>query len=349
MALLDFESWDYWPITGTPNYGAADYVPIGVGSFAGAGSIGAPGRFGGQCLQLSSFPPFPSLGKLIRKQINTFFFGTAVLNNPGANTMVLFYDGVSGDVQISVQLTSFGVIQVYRREPGFATLLGSSAVGAYPFTSWFYLEIGGFINGSTGSVTVKVNTVTKIALTNINTQFSANPWIDTYAYASTNEGGGCLFDDAYICDNTGSQNNTFLGNVRASCAFPTGAGASTDFSIGGSEPTNWQAASNNKIDDSSYVFDDVVNDKDLYTMQSISNLGSIFGVQVKGFYRQDNATQRFAQNVLKSGATTTMGGIYATNTTYGMQKDIYELDPNTSAGWLQAAVNSIEVGPSVEA
>jgi hypothetical protein len=128
---------------------------------------------------------------------------------------------------------------------------------------------------------------------------------------------------------------------------PNAAGASTDWTPFGAA-TNWEAASNADIDDTKYVYGTTPGDYDLYEVTPLINTPTVFGVQVTGYYRQDDATQRSVKNVIYSGTTLDEGIEYFTNADYAATTDMWEEDPDTNDPWLYADVNNVQIGPKVE-
>lgn len=283
----------------------------------------------------------------------TGFMGMAlrVWGDDSSHHFVGFFDSASNVPQFTVHFAPNGIIQVYRGFPSGGAFIGQTSPGCYIYGSWFYLEIGATI-GSGGRVRLRVNTQLVLDLNPCNCQNSANSFTDSIAYGVQSSFPFSTtvhiqFDDIYFCDDQGSVNNSFLGNCRVWTQFTTGNGPHIDFTIGGSSPapTNWQSVQNKLINDSQFVFSGATGAYDLYTLQAIVNSPSIFGVQVKGAYRQDTATQLTAHNVIKSGATQVEGVDHLTNQNYVFYKDLWETDPNTGVGFLDTAVNALLIGP----
>jgi hypothetical protein len=96
------------------------------------------------------------------------------------------------------------------------------------------------------------------------------------------------------------------------------------------------------------VYSGVPGDFDLYLIDPLINSPYVFGVQVKGAVRQDDATQRFYRNTLLSDMTQVYGATYATDSNYSFVIDMFEENPDTMLPWLDTEVNAIEIGPEVE-
>lgn len=278
-----------------------------------------------------------------------------IVNSALVQTKPFLGIGRTGETLISAAFKEYGQIELWRgREdyPG-AVLLATSNPGSYLNDVWLYFEIGGLLaTDTTGWVTVRVNTVPVISLvTSITNPGGANLNSVVLGYFYEDQTGvgnvRAWWDDLYICDEQGMENNTFLGNIRVQGLKPNAAGASTTWTPFGAM-TNWEAASNEDIDDTKYVYSLTPGDYDLYEIEPLVNTPAVFGVQVTGFYRQDDATQRSVKNVIFSGATQDEGVEFFTNSDYAASTDMWENDPDTGNLWLYPDVNNVQIGPKVE-
>lgn len=332
------------------------------GAAPGAMRVQTNGRFSGQCLAMDNSSVTSTLtqaSKLLPagKQFTTFYEGVAQYIPANAADINHPFIGVgrTGVCQLSVVFKDFGQIELWQGRTGFvgAVLLATSDPGSFLEDTWNYIEIGGLLSAVTsGHIIVKVNTVPVISVVSSITNASGQPgnsFMVGYAKAGGVGAGaiGILWDDVYFCDETGTENNTFLGNTRAPALVPAAPGSSTMFTPVPAMTPNWQAASNKDVDDSSYVYSPNIGDLDLYKLGPLLNSPQVFGVQISGAYRQDDATQRSAANVIKSGGTTVVGPDFFMGANYAFQTDMYEDDPATTVPWVYSAVNLIEIGPKV--
>jgi hypothetical protein len=156
-------------------------------------------------------------------------------------------------------------------------------------------------------------------------------------------------DDLRFYDTTGAQNNTWLSTARVQEMIAGGDGATLDFSKSNTGLAAWQNIINKSVDDTLYLFDGTVGDYNLSTPQALVNSPTVFGIGVMGFYRQDDATQRYAKSRIVSGGVTSDGASFATASSYAGDWDVWELDPSTSLSFTGAAVNALQFGPLVYA
>lgn len=273
------------------------------------------------------------------------------------------FDGVNNTSQILFKFQDNGIIGLYRGsgsggygESG-ATLIGRTDIAAYQEDQWFYLEWGATIAAGTGgSCEARVNTKTVLDFPAINTDHTGRGLYDMVAMGNWYGGsaGGVpalnlAYDDFYMCDDTGSENNTFLGNCRVMTQQVAGNSTPQDFAIGGSAPaaTAWQSLLNTNLDDTKYIYDGTAGHESLFTVQAIVNSPAVFGIQVSGAYRMDDATQRVVHNVIKSGATASEGADQYINQTYTYYRDIWETNPDTGVGFTGSELNSLLTGAKV--
>lgn len=283
----------------------------------------------------------------------TWYQGAAMYVGASDDGLGMFIGvGNTGVALMTVAMKPFGVVELWLGREGktLGTKLASSPAGAYRADTWNYVEMSGFlVNSTAGHVQVRINTVPVISMVSTITQPTGLS-LNSYMFGYNNDvgaGGGainCFWDDVYLCDNQGADNNTYLGNVRVRSQVAASAGASTQYTPFPSAP-NWQRASNLAVDDSAYVFDNTTGHFDLYNVTPIAASPQVFGVFILGAYRQNDATQRSASNTLKSGATTVDGAQYFTPGNYAFSIDCFERDPNTASPWVYTDVNLIQIGP----
>jgi len=278
----------------------------------------------------------------------------------GTNTLQLgTYDTNVNALQWLLKFDNFGCI-TYLSNVGGTVVAKTPAYTFFP-GRWFYLEVQWLPGyGTSGTMEVRVNTVAVLSLPATVTAYgtvvapATLPGYDLIEWKNDrlNDGNTSSqrWDDFYLLDNLGTVNNTWLGNARAKYMAPVSNSTPLQFTIGGSAPaaTNWQSVLNQNLDDTKYVYASTVGYQDLYGIDPNLNTPAVFGVEVAGAYRQDDATQRFIKNTIKSASVTTTGPARAINQSYTFYPDIYELDPNTGVGFTGAAVNALTVGPKVD-
>lgn len=276
-------------------------------------------------------------------------------------------DGVNDEYQLTVSFEPNGVLRIWRGHrpinisPPYTittapNLLASSAMNCYQEDQWFFLEFHPIIAASGGSCEVRVNTKTVISLVGANTKGGTV----TSTFDSIYLGGNtpplalmqAYFDDLYCNDASGSVNNTWGGNLRVKPQLMIANGDVDQFTIGGSSPaaTNWQSVQNALLDDTKFVYDSTVGQRDLYTPDPNLNSPFVRVVQVRMGLRQDDATQRVARAVLKISGTEYLDDVdQYLNQTYTFYKGKWELNPATGVTFTGAEVNGLQPGVKVQA
>lgn len=293
----------------------------------------------------------------IGAQAATSFIGCGLIVYPdtasGTYPALCFYDGVANTPQLTIVFKPNGVIAVYRGDPTpgqGGTLLANSFPGAFQENEYFHVEIKALIASSGGTCEVRINTVPWVQLTGANTQNTTAAFADCVmigAECGSNQLIHCAFDDFFVNDASGAQNNSWLGNVRVKTQFMIANGATNNFTIGGSSPapSHWQSVLNQAMDDTSFEYSSTLNDIDLFTPDPNLNSPLVHVLQVRMGLRQDDATQRVARSQLRIGSTVYPGSIdQFTNQTYTFYKERWPLNPATSVAFTGADVNGLQAG-----
>ena len=146
-----------------------------------------------------------------------------------------FRDGSSN--QVYLEVTATGDLVVGRGSTNLA-----STSSPMSFNAWHYIEIQAtFATGTGGSITVNVDGVAVLSLTGVNTSQSGNAFAGGVLLGSTQalENGTFYYDDVYITDTTGSNNTSFLGDIKVMALLPAGNGTQNNFS---QNAASWSAS-----------------------------------------------------------------------------------------------------------
>lgn len=325
MALLFIDSFDHYSTSELANKWTT----------TGSSTINAVNmRTGIGCLGATSGNTGPS--KTLPGNYKTLFVGAAFKISGASSGIGIIALSDSGTVQTDLRLNLSGNLYVTRNGTTLAT-----SVDAISYGVWYYIELGVTIDNS-GSYTVKVNGDVWLS-GSADTQATGNAYANTVIVRLVNNTS--YIDDLYICDNSGSINNTFLGDVKVECIMPESNGYINQWAVypSGSNYTAVDEIPPNS--DTDYVTTSGVGYIDSYAFGNLTTLsGSIFGVQVCPFARKDDAGSRTIAPTFRIGVTTYSGAGSSIGNTYTYWPYIQETNPATAGYWNISDVNDAEFG-----
>lgn len=268
---------------------------------------------------------------------STIILGFAInrrVNNSGR--LVEFFD--LSNLQFYVNYDSVGMPVMYLGNDSFIGA-GSSNI---PYQTWSYIEFKLTTSNTTGSIQLKLNGELIFSSSNIDTQVTANSYVNRFNIKTGNE--AVFIDDLYLCDSTGTSNNDFLGDVQIRSVKPIANGNYSDFNpLSGQNYTNLDE--NPTDNDTTYNESSVLNDTDTFDFENITDPNiSILGIQNSVSARKTQPGIRKISSVLRTNSTD-----YTTNEQpiaddYTIIDTMYEKNPNTNALWTQTEVNNAELG-----
>lgn len=258
---------------------------------------------------------------------------TAVTNAPGANELALRkYTPV-----VNATINSIGIVpEASNGMAKFKGVIYADSTGV----PGSLLSSGTEVTGTVAGTALVLPLVTPQSLT------AGTPvWI------------GYITDTSVVL---AQQDNTTVAGFKAANTYASGAPGSAP-SMTGSQPSwelwgnctamahNWpQVSTNPPVGDLSYNSDTSVSDFDLFGFPALSGAPvNIYTVAVKGFLRKSDSGARTVNLQTKSGATTSNGSTpgIAPGTSYVWEASYFDVDPNTSAAWANAAaVNAATSG-----
>lgn len=227
--------------------------------------------------------------------------------------------------------------------------LGISAQGIKE-AAWYYVEIKWKIHASTGYVVIRVNGVTILNLTNINTvrAASTSTWNSIRFGALTVASVGSMtyrFRDVYGADTTGSGADVidFLGDGVIDYITANGVGNVNDWTP--STGANWQNVDEKPQSTTDYNASSTLNNQDLFTMENVTAGAIIPAYQWVGYAVKQSAGSASIKPTLRIGGVNYQGneqGVADSNYTYLFQP--YDKSPATGAKLTEAEANAMESG-----
>jgi hypothetical protein len=324
MALLFIDGFDAGDIT------AKWSVPAGTWSYTSSTRFGTGGAAssngGGQTL------------RSITPSAQIFLGFAARVTNFTSRTLFTLRGDSGATSHISLTINTDGSLTLSR---GGGTTLSSP--GTVNINVWHHYEISATVADAGGNVVVKVDGTTVINFTGDTKSGGTSTNIDTVVIGQDNS---IIYDDLYICDNTGSAPyNTFLGDVRVNTVTPSAAGASTNFTP--SSGANYTTVDELPYSATDYVTATAAGTRDTYTMSDLSGSYTILAVQNNVVAKKADAGGTAIKPALVSGGTVYYGANRTLTVNDGTASDLRIVDPATSAAWTLAGVNSLEAGMEI--
>jgi hypothetical protein len=317
------------------------------------------GRFGGKSLWL-----FGDGGPWVRTPAlttdRTLIAGVSIYMEatdtyPGANPIITFFDGDNNEgmmVYLNGDPGRGTKFQIARGWSGAApaAILETVDDPLFPMPlQWYHLEFKVYCDNTAGTYELKLNGVTIASDTGVDTQEGTSNYHQSVRLHSINDRTP-HYDDLYVCDGTGSKNNDFLGVVKAVPIFPeSDHTAQWETVVGGPN----HADSVDEIepdDDTTYIEDDDVGDKDIFEYADITDsLVSIDGLMLHTICRETDATTFDIIQIIRSGGTEYDQASQAVgSSSYVNRYDILESDPDTALDWTKTGINAAQFGVKVD-
>jgi len=321
-----------------------------------------------------------ALRRILGKSVTTVGVGVGVwfTELPKYSTDHVLYSlhDSEGRTNIGLLIESTGAISVLRghandtgQEVIFGTVLSRTAVPAIRAKCWNYIEAKYVFDTVNGSVEVRVNGVTVLALSGVDTVAKASDHIsssdegdcnaeasrlDFYFGSNTGSSNAQValrdryIDDVVVWDDSGSTNNDFLGDIRVRHLKPTADTAQADWT-----PLSGSGFSN--IDDmpgtddgTTYVSVGVPGSPtELSSEFELDDLatttGRVLAVSPVSRVRKTEAGVAAYQHGIISGATEEMGAVKTLSVDYNYVEDVMQVNPDTGSEFTAAEVNSLKL------
>lgn len=304
------------------------------------------GRRGGGGMQLDAAGDWVS--KTFASSYSTIIVGFAFNRNvSGGSNITILSLSEAGTYHISLILNASNQL-VVKRGLYNGTVLGTGST-TIP-DAFVYIELKVKIHDTTGTVDLKIDGVSELALTSQDTRNGGNNGvIDTLRLGDNSGIGlGCesVFDDLVVLDTSGSANTNFLGDVRIDTLLANADGTYTDFSLS-TGSTHYTLVNESTPNTSDYVSSDTLNNKDSYYFSDLSGSSTIYAVQVSNAVLKDDNGSRFVSNLVRSGTTNQQGASTEVTASQAYAISVHETDPATGAAWTTNAVNAAQFGSVV--
>lgn len=343
MALLWIEGFEgFGTTTGGPPlpYGAMARKYLYVNGEISFMDIEA-GRISGYSLEIG----FPEnyFGTAVLTTDDTLIVGCAFKNSGGWDHVIIaLRDGVDSNINLRY-LAAGGELGVYLADAELETTAGLGLL----IDTWYWIEMKVKTDNAAGTYDVKLGDVSILSDSGIDTQSGSNAYSDHVRFYGSRSNPH--FDDIYICDSTGGDNNDFLGNCKVSAILPNGDDTA-NWTTNSPSANHWENVDENESDeDTSYNEEDTVNLTDLYDYEDLGvNTGTVYGLQINTECRETDANSFDIKLPASSNGTQSDGAALAVGSTSWVTKTrLVETDPDTGNLWISAAIDAAKFGIKV--
>lgn len=324
-----------------------------------SGGIGTqPGRWGGVALRFDTNPGAEFRTRDLGNKNNAvmgcnFFCRDAVTN--GEQKLFALMD--AGGEQIALYWLQSTAGKVIFRVKRGSTVIGTTT--NFWATGWWTLVEWSVVldtTGSNGSVEVKINGISELLVTGIDTTAIASlVWNRAYFASSSGSAGGTVgqVDDIYVLDSSGAKNNTYLGEHAIEAAVPNGNGNRNQWDTGPTPGSgnHWTFIQESAVDDdTSFLLIHSTDDNkvELFAMADATFLTDpVYGLFLEYDMRMDTGGSDNAQPKFRNGGGTEAAGTPVTINQISSYKrfiEIFENDPTIAGAWTVANWNAMQVG-----
>ena len=328
----------------------------GSGGNSGAWTFPADGRHDaaetvargvlGGILNLRQFAPIPAGTDFFVHAACEFAVTT---DTPSTHSIIDLRESSGGRVHIRISRASADTIEIYRR----TTLLESVTIsGVLSNNSWHIIEAKINVHDSAGTYEVKVDGVTVLSGTSVDTRDAGTGVVDELRLScNTAQANSNSFDDVVLWDTAAGSVDDFVSELRVEQLDPSAAGSNSDFSNVG-QSTNWENLVKDPIPNSlgsDYIESNVVTEKSTVAMTNGAISDAPLFVQLMYGALKEGAGSRSAQGIVRSsGGTEATGAANALGTGLAFYTDIFDDEPG-GAAWNNTKIDGVEAGLSVQA
>lgn len=343
MALLWCDGFDHYGVLGTMTDGAWAEV--------GATLDATNPRTGSKCIRFNNL----TQGGLIRRVLGAAHttvgvaFAMYTTNLPSANDKerLLSFHDAANIAQVSIVLQSTGIIAVKRGAANSGTLLGDSGTPALTANAYQHVECVVLFSQTVGTVEVRVNGVTVVSLSGQDTCATALVECSQVALGAIVGTGSSTMDvymDDMLCyDNTGSYNNTFIGDRRVLTLYPNANTATADWTAVGAATGYECIDETNPDEDTTYITASTVGMVSEFGLEDLPDGVSVINAVVMvERARKTEAGTANTQVSIVSGASTTAGVDKPLTEVYTYRQDVFQIDPASAAPFTPTEVDALK-------
>lgn len=280
--------------------------------------------------------------------------GTAVrmwmpaLPNVTTGAGIIGYLDGGNATQTNCVITPTGAVEIWRGSSAVGsggTKLGQTAGPVTTANAWHHYEFKVLCDPAAGTAELRVDGVSVIALTGINTGTALQLSLDiTDRRTGSPAVPNCYFKDLVTWDATGTQNNNFLGTVSVIGMVPNG-----DVTVNWTPSTGTIAYNlidnSPPIDGTEYLTAGTPPPSPILVALSNlpANVTSVRAMIAQLRARKLDGGDGNIQASLKSAAAYVAGADRPITTAFTYYEDVFEIDPNTAVAWTPASADAAQL------
>lgn len=212
---------------------------------------------------------------------------------------------------------------------------------------WNYIEVAGVVSDTVGVIEVRLNgsSTSAINITGADTKSGGTATtIDAVGFIRSS--GTVSIDDLYIANDSGSANNTFLGDNRIYTLAPDGNGNYSQLVGSDADSTNnYQLVDEIPYSTTDYVGSPTSGNRDSYTLTDLpANVSTVRAVQEVAIAAKTDAGAQSLKQTVRISSTDYETAATALSTSYSTLRNLRETNPNTTSAWTASDVNGMEIG-----
>jgi hypothetical protein len=264
----------------------------------------------------------------------------------GRKTPIIQWRSVANSAMVTVWVSTTGQIVVSTGDQQ-GSEIGRTTIPVLVARAWQHVEINVVQSDTVGSVEVRVEGVTKLNLTNVNT--GASPYaqmvfgIESFGNSATFGAGSAAYKDCVWWDTNGTENVSFLGSVQVYDLVLDG-----DESLGwtpSTGSTGYDLINETPPDDLDYISADASPPP--YSEFTFGDLPSdVVGVRglvsIARMRKTDGGDANVQMSFMSEGDED-FGADRPITTAFTYYYDVSELSPDTAAPWNPIEVNNATV------
>jgi hypothetical protein len=255
----------------------------------------------------------------------------------GSYTIIQLFDNATLGISVTLYPTSPLSSVVVNLG---ATTISTYADFKFLLSKWYYIEMKVFCHDTNGTVEVRINGVTVISLSNIDTNVGFDPYYHKVKIILHDSS----IDDYYICDGSGTTLNDFQGVCRIVGLLPN-ADTTTIEWIPSTGLTHYNLIDENPANTTDYVSNATQDQIDLYTYPALVDADAILGLQIDTQVKIAVGSSVIIESPIISNGITELGpDSTVISTNFIDVRRISTTDPNTGLSWVTSNLSAAQIG-----